>query len=180
MKRRGFTIVELMMVVLIIAVLAGLLLAVVSMIMEKRQRLRAATQINGLSSSVGQYMIDYGLLGDARDATSSDFSARPLFFLVQRPVNAGKSAYFDTEPWMRADANDQLVHESAAEVLLDPWGARTVCNITNRQRAGQPKATYDYTYEVELSSMAGSPDDVTDDVGKKWNSEANEWRTLRE
>src|SRR5262245_15263595 len=59
--RNGFTLVELMVVIVVISVLLALLLPAISMVRVKVNEARVITEINGLSTSIGKFKSKYGV-----------------------------------------------------------------------------------------------------------------------
>jgi general secretion pathway protein G len=60
MNRKGFTIIELLAVIAVILILAGLLTAVIGLAKDKAQRTKAQAEIASLSLAVKTYESDYG------------------------------------------------------------------------------------------------------------------------
>lgn len=59
-KQPGFTLVELLVVVTVIAILAGLVLGVAGQIQNKSARARAETEITAISNALESYKAEYG------------------------------------------------------------------------------------------------------------------------
>ena len=59
-SRRGFTLIEMLTVMLIIAILAGIILSVNGLAQNKAARSRAEGEINGLKLAIGNYATDNG------------------------------------------------------------------------------------------------------------------------
>ena len=69
-RKAAFTVVELLIVMAIILVLAGLILATSGYVQKKGQRSRAEAEIAAMSAALENYKADNGIY--PRDATSSD------------------------------------------------------------------------------------------------------------
>lgn len=88
-SRRGFTLTELMLVVVIIGILAALVIPKIAGNSERARLTAAQTDINGgIKSALGQYEIDNG------------FYPRSLQDLIVQPSNAKNwhGPYFDSTP----------------------------------------------------------------------------------
>jgi len=73
-KRNAFTIVELLVVIGIIAILAGLLLPVLGRVKEKGRITRAKAEVNNLASAVAQYQSAYTVLPAPDAAATADLT----------------------------------------------------------------------------------------------------------
>ena len=63
-RQRAFTIVELLIVIAIILVLAGLILATSGYVQTKAKRSRAEAEIAAISAALENYKADNGILSD--------------------------------------------------------------------------------------------------------------------
>lgn len=62
MKRQFFTLVELLLVIAIIAILAGIAIPVVGGMNKKGKETKARSEINAIITAIKQYEADYGTL----------------------------------------------------------------------------------------------------------------------
>lgn len=62
MKRQFFTLVELLLVIVIIAILAGIAVPVVGGMNKKGRETKARAEINAIVTAIKQYEADYGTL----------------------------------------------------------------------------------------------------------------------
>lgn len=134
MKRRlrkacSFTLVELMVVISVIALLAGILLAAVGGVRNQAARSQAKTEISALEAALTRFQMDNGDFPGSTNAnpatiqTSSIYQAgsQILFTnLMQRTVftntnAAGIKAYLDPKLGM-------VVTNASPNYFVDPWG----------------------------------------------------------
>ena len=95
--RGGFTLVELMVVILLMAVLGGIVLGVTGYAARKGARARAFADIEHIKNALEQYRMDYG----GYPALSGDMTT-------------------DTPAWK--DMREALTNYNAEIVFTDPWG----------------------------------------------------------
>jgi general secretion pathway protein G len=98
-RRRGFTLVELLLVLTILAILAGIVLPKMSGRTEQARVASAKTQISTFSTALGAFEVDNGFFPKGRNGLSA---------LVQKPGNA--------QNWHGPYL------ENSTSVPLDPWG----------------------------------------------------------
>ena len=72
MKRKCFTLVELLIVISVIAILAGLLLPAIGKVKDKAKRVQAKAGANSLVIAIKSYESTYGLLPWGPDGTTDD------------------------------------------------------------------------------------------------------------
>lgn len=91
----AFTLVELLTVIAIIAILAGLLLAAGSGIMKKAARSRASAEIQAMSTALEAYKTDNGIypVGNTTASSGSSLTGPPTGSYPGDPVVANIAAY---------------------------------------------------------------------------------------
>jgi prepilin-type N-terminal cleavage/methylation domain-containing protein len=141
---RGFTVIELVVVIGILGVLAALLLPAVTHIRDRGQEVAARKQMERLAGAVVAYLDRYPRLGP--EDGGADFAARPWFYLHRAPVAAGD------QPFAEMPASQR-----AGDAIRDPrtGGASAfVWRIDNRRVA--PASPRSYTGRVAIVSEAGT------------------------
>ena len=132
MRNCKFTLVELLMVIGIIAILAGILLPVINGAAKKADMTKAKAEITTLLNAIKQFESTYGVLplpdgyteGDPIDATldsNKNSEYLELIKVLQAELPAGGGAYYSTNPNTRATRFLDVVGNIAGE-FNDPWG----------------------------------------------------------
>ena len=136
-KLHAFTVVELLIVMAIILILAGLILATSSYVQKKGARSRAEAEIAAMSAALENYKADNGIY--PRDANSSDqadptanlsdkaYTSASLFLYEQlygatngaRTPTAGAKTYFSFKPTM---LNPLQPSTDPVTSIRDPFG----------------------------------------------------------
>jgi prepilin-type N-terminal cleavage/methylation domain-containing protein len=78
-SRVGFTLIELLVVISIIAVLAGMLIPVVSKARVSAQVTKARTELSNLVTAINQYEADYNRMPASRNARAAVWDGNPDF-----------------------------------------------------------------------------------------------------
>ena len=116
-NRAGFTLLELLAVVGIIAILAGLVLGIGRHAIESGKISRAKSELAVLAAALEAYQRSYG------DYPQTDDEARLLQSLIGRrgPQNAALTgrAFIESAKFTTADSLDPFANASA--MLTDPW-----------------------------------------------------------
>ncbi len=105
---RGFTLVELLVVITIIAILAALVLSTAGGIQDKAARSRAQSEIAALSAALESYKADNG---DYPTGTATPPSGTNAFLVTALMPNTGK-VYFEFSKNMTNSGSN----------VIDPWG----------------------------------------------------------
>src|SRR5207244_5262094 len=133
----AFTIIELLVVISIIIILAGLILSTVGYVQKKGARSRAEAEIAAISAALESYKADNGIY--PRDATKTDQvdpAASPIpitatQFLYEQlsgnsatnlqPISGAKS-YFAFKPQMLFGTKDSNGNLTSVSYIRDPFG----------------------------------------------------------
>ncbi len=156
MKKRGFTLVELMVVISIIVVRAGLVLAGLTIAQNKAEQVKAKADVANLLNAVKRYEMDYNELplplslnGITENSNSNKFTAlgsvenddemveydKLLQLLTQMNITDGNNTdapnYLNNRPKKERRNGRGLKFLDAPpdfteEGMLDPWGSRYV------------------------------------------------------
>jgi len=120
--RAGFTLLELLAVVAILAILSGLVLGVGRRTIESSKIARAKSELSALAAALESYRQSYG------DYPQTDDEARLLQSLIGRrgPQNAALTgrAFIEIAKFTTAGAFDPFTDSSVE--LIDPWDQRYV------------------------------------------------------
>jgi general secretion pathway protein G len=163
----AFTIVELLIVMAIIIVLAGLIIGTSGYVQKKGARSRAEAEIAAMSAALESYKADNGIYPrdsstdglNARTATSAaDYASASLFLyrsLSGREANGtpitGAKSYFSFKPQMISGPRDASGNVSTATGVRDPFG-----NHYGYSTANQANAASGYNPTFDLWSTANS------------------------
>jgi len=134
MNKRAFTLVEILVVIGIIAVLAGMGLSVAKPVMEKAKKSRATAEIVAFESALERYKIDNGAYPQSESSPSVENdgdpasdpyidSGRVLFEALCGRKHYKEAAegqvYFEAKV-TQVDKNSRLSNEEDS-YLVDPW-----------------------------------------------------------
>lgn len=130
-KLRSFTLIELMVVVAIIAVLAGLVLGGAGAVRQRAARSQAKTEISAIEAALARYQMDFGSypLASVISTNGGVYSLNPSSY-----TNAGQALF--TNLWGTNKFNigsgarkayisvkPSMVNTSGTtDYFLDPWG----------------------------------------------------------
>ena len=170
----GFTLLELLTVIAIIIVLAGLILAGAGFAQQKAARDRASAEIAALSVALESYKADNGVYprDSATDGLNSSSATAPaaaasLYLYKElsgdkdanRVTDANEKRYFEFKPDMLQPATGTITS------LVDPFG--NAYGYSTILAAGMEKATPDtskgYNPTFDLYSTGGAPT-----IAAKW------------
>ena len=163
----GFTIIELLIVMAIIIVLAGLVIGTSGYVQKKGARSRAEAEIAAMSAALESYKADNGIYPqdtatnslDARSSTDpADYAAASLFLyrsLSGREANGtpitGAKSYFSFKPQMISGTRDANGNVATATGVRDPFG-----NHYGYSTANQANSSFGYNPTFDLWSTANS------------------------
>jgi prepilin-type N-terminal cleavage/methylation domain-containing protein len=147
----AFTLIELLIVIAVIVVLAGLILTMIGYVQKKEARARAETEIAAISAACESYKADNGIYPanpdtntlDARtklDSSATVYSAASLFLYEQLAgvTSASRSAIPSGKIYFTFKANMLLPappSTAAITAIRDPFG-----NSYGYSTAGNPQA----------------------------------------
>jgi type II secretory pathway pseudopilin PulG len=190
----AFTLVELLVVITVIVILAGLILATTGYVQKKGARSRAETEIAAMSAALENYKADNGIYprGNANlsnsqpydtdnlnaqsafDPSTSSYQLASLFLYktlsgdtsanLQPP--AGAKSYFSFKPQMLGGTKDANGNLTSVTYIRDPFG-----NSYGYSTANQASSSNGYNPTFDLWSTggttSGNPPDQTQWI-KNW------------
>ena len=180
-RQRAFTIIELLVVMAVIIVLAGLILGTSSYVQKKGARSRAEAEIAAMSAACESYKADNGIYPrnndtdtlDARqhlDTTKPVYQQATLFLYeqlsgsnAQQQATAGMKSYLSFKPQMLGphDANGNV---TTVQFVRDPFGNSYGYSTVQAANPGSTSVGYNPTFD--LWSTTGST--TTDQWIKNW------------
>ena len=160
--RRGFPLVELLTVVAIIAILAGLVISTSGYIQKKAARSRAEAEIAAMEAALESYRADTGVYPGTSGADQPAALYQALTGdgdnqLGGATASQGQSNFGEQgEVYMELKEGSQFENETPA--VIDPWGQ----NYHYREPGDYNPATFD------IWSTAGTTDGDQDKWIKNW------------
>lgn len=170
--RRGFTLIEILVVISIIAVLAGLAFPVISGVLDRAKKVQAKSDLMQIVTAVKAYYTEYGKYPlatweQSHDVTFASDSYQDQLFNVLRANGSGRDNPTSTSPDDNqnprripfltvqdaknpANPKGGIVPNSASTnrgMFVDPWGTPYVIRIDGN---------YDHTFNNPYASSAGS------------------------
>jgi general secretion pathway protein G len=147
----AFTLIEILVVIAIIAILAGLLLQTSSYIQEKAGISRAQTEIKAMENALERYKVDTGDYptttgSSASPGSDSDTSTKVVIGALMPASSTGSNVYFTFTKKMLSDTNTPT-----NGYVLDPWG-----NSYHYQYPGDPNRSGTNAFDLWSNGRLGS------------------------
>jgi len=158
----AFTLIEILVVIAIIAILAGLLLQTSAYVQEKAGISRAQIEIKGMENALERYKVDNGDYppstgGTANAGSDSDPSSGALLDALMpiTSTNSNSIVYFPFPnkmlgPTVNSQQSDAAVRQ-AAKYVQDPWG-----NSYHYQYPGDAERSGTNTFDLWSEGRQGS------------------------
>lgn len=129
----AFTLIELLIVIVIIAILASVSFPVTAMVMESARKTEAKYQARGIKSAIANYQMEYGKLpfssrtsvGNILWDTETDDIIALLSGLDLDNLNPRKSVFYEGKQ-AKGEAGSEIggIYGVGAQIrLVDPWGS---------------------------------------------------------
>lgn len=158
--QQGFTLLELLIVIAIIAILAAILLPTIQTIFVNVEKKRATTEARQIQQAIETFYTDYNRLpidrsmqsGNSGDQSFFDGTAKPIFLALigeDTKINPRKTVYL----------SNAGINTSTGD-FFDPWGNSYDVKL-DRDHDNQVKWGTDY-YKVKSIVRSKGPDGTTD------------------
>ncbi len=163
-RQSGFTLIELMAVITIIVILAGLVVGGMGFVSERQAKEKAKVQIALLSNALEAYKLDFGTYPPTQDRSATTFSGpagtttssilfRYLYFDSDGdssgpPTDTDQKIYLpELDPLTSKQGWTTGTTVSASVIVTDPWGNqycyRTAVNATGAANGGTQNPDFD-------------------------------------
>jgi len=127
---RSFTLIELMAVVAVIAILAGLVLGGAGAVRARAARGQAKTEIAAIEAGLGRYQMDFGSYPNSSGITptGTNYPATPSSYntagqaLFTNLWGATNYAATTTTRRQYLNVKPSMVNTSGVNYFIDPWG----------------------------------------------------------
>jgi len=128
-RKGSFTLIELMAVVTVIGILAGLVLGGAGAVRQRAARGQAKAEIAAIEAGLVRYQMDFGgYPGASNISVSNGYSANPSTYVSAGQalftnlwgsgsytnINPGQKQYLNVKP--------SMVYTSGVNYFIDPWG----------------------------------------------------------
>jgi prepilin-type N-terminal cleavage/methylation domain-containing protein len=183
---RAFTLIELIVVIAIIVVLAGLILSTMGYVQKKGARARAETEIAAMSAALESYKADNGiyprdsqtdLLNSTNDGNPAHYSTACRYMYGEvtgdrdfdGATDSGSKSYFTLKPasLLRADMSQPPSSSNQVTGIRDPFG-----NSYGYSTMMAASGTGGYNPTFDLWSTSGlttnPPGTGTDTITPQW------------
>ena len=179
----GFTMIELLIVIAIMAILMGLLFEAFSMIRQQAKRVQTKTLMGQLEAGLTDYLKTYPILGQTADALSSDFVASPWTFLGRNQLSANLVPFIPLDNKFLAIGNTSgpwtAASQTTGDQILDAYftgdhSNHFIWSIFN----GPASGPFTYTDKIYIRSTAGTPDNDNDDLISRFTLSDGNWTYL--
>lgn len=185
-RSRAFTLIELLIVVVIIATLAGLSFVGLQLLNKSRRKTETLQLLSSLQIALTTYQDDHGKFGDG---SMADFTAKPWLYLHRRQTTGGseRQPYLVLKERQLARAGQKgPCRADDAEVILDGWGNPLLWNQhlpSGRQAeisvaigSGSKRTVSCLT----VASSAGTPETTSDDLILRYDADTDaRWEVIK-
>jgi prepilin-type N-terminal cleavage/methylation domain-containing protein len=184
MNKRGFTLIEMVIVLAVVAILAAILTPTIAKNIEDSKKTKASADVKVIGAAVASFYKDVGVWpGDA----DGDLDGNDLYALSSSNGQGATGTIWET--WASGSHGDSFKNQLISNTIKsnagwyysrskwkgpyfsedkeDPWGRKYYCNVLVGYYG---TGTYDYTTMMVLS--AGSDGTIQTPIGSAANSRA--------
>jgi prepilin-type N-terminal cleavage/methylation domain-containing protein len=168
---RGFTLVELLMVITIICILAGLLIPGLGILKRKQREAETLRLMNEMQYTLSVYLSTYPLLGEPPALTFED---QPWEFLGLRQLRLDEKPMLNLPAKYLATSTGSSVVKAIDGILIRDAFRMPFVWATINLPAGTPR----YSNGIALVSQAGTKAFPKDDLIMIFTNNSGAWRKM--
>jgi len=183
MRRRGFTLIELMIVISIIAVLASLVVVGITKAKQRANEVEVTSAISALETALKQYDAEKGILPGFDDPASPFTNSLPKILAVligdgaRTPyLEVSESKIFvekeGVEKGFRQANQQEMYDPKVNKYILDPWGESFIARENRSKTKKEPWMKKPHFIDIyskgpnrEDETAQGKAAGESDDVG---------------
>jgi prepilin-type N-terminal cleavage/methylation domain-containing protein len=170
MKRAGFTIVELLITISIVAIISALLYPLISSAVGRAKEKTCVSNLRQIGMALGMYRADYD--GDGRVGTPAQMGMPDWFSVIRRERYYGIGIQFCTEPDSFSGGRGlygqfwEGFDDKGWAANVEQWGDGTIALFDRNHRNGQRTYTMPFANHFRIGLALGG--DVRTRIRKGW------------
>ncbi len=177
-RPRGFTLMELLVVIVIIGILAGLVFPVSKGVLERAKKTQAMNDCLQLKNAIAAYQTEYrrypvaaGGKSGSESILDTDESLMSILMGADEKLNPRKIPFYTGKNATKSKVGGVVSTGSGSGYLVDPWGEffGVVMDTDYNSRVADPSGGgTDIPQSIIIWSKGPDKDDYTDDDVKTW------------